>query len=175
MLESEGGGAMAENENRTGLFERFSVLVTDWSARSEAILGALLVIIVWGVLGPLLHYSDTWQLVINTLTSLVTFMMVFLIQRAQNKSSLAIQLKLNEIIAAMRGASNRMIAVEELSEDDLRRLHTRFQQLAGLAQDETRRKAVYSVEEADQAQALMGQDDPQAAARARRLAPGEKP
>ena len=77
------------------------------------------VIVVWLVTGPLFHFSDTWQLVINTGTTIVTFLMVFLIQRAQNKDSLAIQLKLNEIVAAIPGASNRLIDVEELNEAEL--------------------------------------------------------
>ena len=81
------------------------------------------VILVWVVTGPVFHYSDTWQLVINTGTTIVTFLMVFLIQRAQNKESLAVQLKLNELVAAMEGASNRLIDVEDLTEEELMTLH----------------------------------------------------
>ena len=91
------------------------------------------VIIVWLVTGPLFHFSDTWQLVINTGTTIVTFLMVFLIQRAQNKDSLAIQLKLNEIVAAIPGASNRLIDVEDLSEAELKRLHQFYARLAEMA------------------------------------------
>jgi low affinity Fe/Cu permease len=130
--------------------ERISLWATDWSGRSESILAAVFVCLVWAVAGPFMHFSDTWQLLINTVTSVVTFVMVFLIQRAQNKSSMAIQLKLNEVIAALRGASNRLIGVEELSEDELRRLHERYQQLAELTQQDTRRKAAYSVEAVEQ-------------------------
>src|SRR5512140_2825717 len=109
--------------------ERVSVWATEWSGRSEAILASVIICVLWAAAGPFLHFSDTWQLIINTLTSLVSFVLVFLIQRAQNKSALAIQLKLNEVIAALHGASNRLIAVEELSEEELRRLHGRYQQL----------------------------------------------
>ena len=80
---------------------------------------ALAVIIVWALLGPLFGYSDTWQLVINTGTTIITFLMVFLIQRAQNKDALAVHMKLNGLVAAVKGASNRLIDVESLSEEDL--------------------------------------------------------
>ncbi len=139
--------------------ERLSLWATDWSGRSETILAAVVVCVAWGIAGPFMHYSDAWQLLINSITSVVTFVMVFLIQRAQNKSSLAIQLKLNEVIAALRGASNRLIAVEELSEDELRSLHERYQQLAELTQQDSRRKAAYSVEAVEQ---QMAEAEPQA-------------
>jgi len=87
-----------------------------------------------GRVGPLFHYSDTWQLVINTGTTIVTFLMVFLIQRTQNKESLAVQLKLDEIVAAVNGASNRLISVEDLSEAELQQLHARFTALAAQSQ-----------------------------------------
>jgi low affinity Fe/Cu permease len=89
------------------------------------------VIGVWALTGPIFHYSDTWQLVINTGTTIITFLMVFLIQRTQNKESLAMQLKINEIVAALKGASNRMISVEDLSEAELQQLHARYVALAG--------------------------------------------
>jgi low affinity Fe/Cu permease len=109
--------------------ERFSRRVTAWSGSSWAFALAALVIIVWGVTGPLFHYSDTWQLVINTGTTIVTFLMVFLIQRAQNKDALAIQLKLNELLASQRGASNRLINLEDWNEEDIVALHRRFEKL----------------------------------------------
>lgn len=130
--------------------EQASLWATDWSGRTGTLLASVIVVLIWAAAGPFMHYSDTWQLIINTVTSVVTFVMVFLIQRAQNKSSLAVQLKLNEIIAAMRGASNRLIAVEELSEDDLRLLHERYQRLAEITQADSRMKAAYSVEAVEQ-------------------------
>jgi len=126
--------------------ERVSLWATEWSGRSEALVGSVVICVLWASAGPFLGFSDTWQLVINTLTSVVTFVMVFLIQRAQNKASLAVQLKLNEVVAALRGASNRLIAVEELSEEELRVLHGRYQQLADLTQQDSRRDAAYSVD-----------------------------
>ncbi len=141
--------------------ERISLWATDWSGRSDALLAAVVISVLWAAAGPFMHFSDTWQLLINTITSVVTFVMVFLIQRAQNKASLAIQLKLNEVIAALRGASNRLIAVEELSEDELRVLHERYQQLAELTQADSRRKAAYSVETVEQ-QAAVAETKPAA-------------
>jgi len=95
---------------------------------------ALAVVLVWAATGPLFHYSETWQLVINTGTTIVTFLMVFIIQHAQNKDMRAVQLKLNELIAAVEGASNRLIDVEDLSDRELEHLYTRFQTLARHAQ-----------------------------------------
>jgi low affinity Fe/Cu permease len=94
---------------------------------------ALTVIIVWAVTGPLFGFSETWQLIINTGTTIVTFLMVFLIQHAQNKENRALQLKLNELIAATRGASNRLIDLEDLSEHEIEALYHRYQRLANSA------------------------------------------
>jgi low affinity Fe/Cu permease len=87
-------------------------------------------VLFWGISGPLFGFSAEWQLLINTGTTIATFLMVFLIQRAQNKESRAVQLKLNEIVAAMEGASNRLVGIEELSEGELSRLHDRYLELA---------------------------------------------
>ena len=95
---------------------------------------ALLIVIVWGATGPIFHYSETWQLVINTGTTIITFLMVFIIQHAQNKDMRAVQLKLNELIAAVEGASNRLIDVEDLSDRELEHLYKRFRTLASEAQ-----------------------------------------
>ena len=129
--------------------ERGSRLVTAWTGSSWAFAIAALVIVVWLVTGPIFHFSDTWQLVINTGTTIVTFLMVFLIQRAQNKDALAIQLKLNELVAAMTGASNRLIDVESLTEDELERLHGFYRQLAIMAKRDIDLTKSHSVEEAD--------------------------
>jgi low affinity Fe/Cu permease len=102
------------------------------------------------MLGPVFRFSDTWQLVINTSTTIVTFLMVFLIQRAQNKDSLAIHLKLNEIVAAMSGASNRLVDVEALSEKELAQLHRFYSELASHCRKETDVTVSHSVEEARQ-------------------------
>jgi low affinity Fe/Cu permease len=129
--------------------ERGSRKVTAWTGSSWAFAIAALIIIVWLITGPVFHFSDTWQLVINTGTTVVTFLMVFLIQRAQNKDSLAIQLKLNELVAAVNGASNRLIDVEDLSEAELQRLHTFYRRLAEMAKSEGDLLRSHSIEEAD--------------------------
>ena len=131
-------------------FESFSRVITAWTGSTGAFGCALGVIVVWALLGPVFHYSDTWQLVINTSTTIVTFLMVFLIQRAQNKDSLAIHLKLNEIVAAMAGASNRLVDVESLSEVELAHLHRFYRELAALCRKEVDVTVSHSVEEARQ-------------------------
>ncbi len=130
--------------------EQWSQAVTHWAGSSWAFALAVLVIAVWLLTGPLFHFSDTWQLVINTGTTIVTFLMVFLIQRAQNKDALAIQLKLNEVVAAIHGASNRLISVEELSEPELEALHQHYHRLAQMAKRDGDLLRSHSIEEADQ-------------------------
>ncbi len=95
---------------------------------------AALLVLVWLACGPFLNYSELWQLAINTSTTILTFLMVFLIQRSQNKEAKAVQLKLNEIVAALDGASNRMISIEDLGEKELDELAQRFHQLLAAAQ-----------------------------------------
>jgi low affinity Fe/Cu permease len=128
--------------------ERFSLRATEWAGSSWAFSVACAVVLVWLLTGPIFHFSDTWQLVINTGTTIVTFVMVFLIQRAQNKESRAVQLKLNEIVAAISGASNRLIDVEKLSESELRTLHDHYCKLADLSAKEGDLLKSHSVEEA---------------------------
>jgi low affinity Fe/Cu permease len=128
--------------------ERFSESVSDFTGSSTAVALAISVVLVWAALGPAFAYSNTWQLVINTGTTIVTFLMVFLIQRSQNKASLAMQLKLNELVAALDGASNRLIDVESLSERELATLHRYFRELAALAAKERHLTDTHSVEDA---------------------------
>ena len=132
------------------MLERFSHQATKWAGSSWAFIIALSVIIVWGVTGPIFHFSDTWQLVINTGTTIVTFLMVFLIQRTQNKDALAIHLKLNEIVAALEGASNRLIDVEDLSEDEVELLHKHYQKLVAMAKRDVKLTVSHSIEEAEE-------------------------
>src|SRR3979409_1498643 len=110
------------------VLERASTRLTDWTGSSWAFLLSIALVLVWALSGPLFRYSDAWQLVINSVTNIVTFVMVFLIQRAQNKSSMAPNLKIDELLAATQGASNRSIAIDDLSEDELQRLHARYQE-----------------------------------------------
>jgi low affinity Fe/Cu permease len=128
--------------------EAFSTAVTRWSGSTAAFIIAVAVIIVWAALGPFFGFSDTWQLVINTSTTIVTFLMVFLIQRSQNKDSLALHLKLNELVAATKGASNRLIDAEELSEVQLQTLERYFRELARLSAKERDIAESHSIEEA---------------------------
>jgi low affinity Fe/Cu permease len=130
-----------------GLIERCTMKVTQWVGSVPAFLIATLTVIVWAVTGPMFKFSDTWQLVINTGTTIVTFLMVFLIQRSQNKDTLAVQLKLNEVVAAIEGASNRLIDVENLSEEDIHRLHEHYQRLAKVIQTPQELTCAHSVEE----------------------------
>ena len=129
--------------------ERFSLKATKATGTSMAFILALTAIVVWAVTGPLFGYSDTWQLVINTSTTIVTFLMVFLIQRTQNKDAQAIHLKLNEIVAALEGASNRLIDVEDLTEEELETLHKHFQKLVHMAKKDFKVTQSHSVEEAE--------------------------
>ena len=134
--------------------ERFSLAATRFAGSSWAFTIALGVIVVWAVTGPLFGFSDTWQLVINTGTTIVTFLMVFLIQRTQNKETAALELKLNELVAAMRGASNRLIDAEDLSERDLHALHRHYEELARMARRDEDLTESHSVEEARQRHGL---------------------
>ena len=131
-------------------FEAFSTKVTRWTGSSTAFGLACAAIVIWGALGPIFGFSDTWQLVINTGTTIVTFLMVFLIQRAQNKDSLALQLKLNELVAAVEGASNRLIDIEDLSEEELAVLHKHYQRLVAMAKKDIELTRSHSIEEANE-------------------------
>ncbi len=131
-----------------GPLARFAGKSADWAGSSPAFAVAVLVVVLWAALGPVFRYSDTWQLVINTGTTIVTFLMVFLIQRAQNKDSRAIHLKLNELVAATQGASNRLVNVESLTEDEIKALHQHYCRLVELARRDPRPTDAHSVEEA---------------------------
>ena len=131
------------------ILEQFALKATKATGTSAAFILALTVILVWVLTGPLFHFSDTWQLVINTGTTIVTFLMVFLIQRTQNKDALAIHMKLNEIVAALEGASNRLIDVEDLTESEIETLHTHYQKLVSMAKKDLKLTQSHSVEEAE--------------------------
>jgi low affinity Fe/Cu permease len=139
---------MRKRRNIGDRLELLSEAVTRWTGSTAAFATALAIIALWGLTGPLFNYSDTWQLVINTGTTVITFLMVFLIQRSQNKDALAIHLKLNELVAAIEGASNRLIEVEELSERELMVLRRHYQELANLARHEADLGQSHSMDEA---------------------------
>jgi low affinity Fe/Cu permease len=129
-------------------FHNFAAKASYIAGTKWAFILAVVIILAWAVTGPYYHYSDTWQLVINTGTTIVTFLMVFLIQQAQNKDTHAIELKLNELVAAMEGASNRLIDVESLSDEDLETLRRFYQQLATMAKRDRRLTESHSIDEA---------------------------
>src|SRR5258707_1568921 len=125
---------MPQKRNKLSqLLERFSRQATEATGTSSAFILAVLVIVVWIATGPIFHFSDTWQLVINTGTTVATFLMDFLIQRSQNKDALAIHLKLNEIVAALEGTSNRLIDVSDFTHDEIKALHNHYTILGDMA------------------------------------------
>ncbi|MEW9583706.1 low affinity iron permease family protein [Paraburkholderia sp. DGU8] len=119
----------------TRAFDAFACSVTRVAGSPVAFGIAAMTVLLWAVTGPLFHFSDCWQLVINTGTTIITFLMVFLIQQSQNKDSAAVHLKLNELLASHRAANNQLIGIEDASEDDLRRLAAAYLRLAGKAAD----------------------------------------
>jgi low affinity Fe/Cu permease len=137
-------------KNTKNYFERFSNWATTATGSSAAFILATVTVIIWAVTGPLFNYSETWQLVINTGTTIVTFLMVFLIQKAQNKDSKAIHLKLNELIASHQGTSNRMVNIEDLSEKELDHLYRFYIKLSELAEREDDLTCTHSIDAAEE-------------------------
>lgn len=134
------------------IFERFSDWATKFTGSSYAFIGATLIVIIWAVSGPVFNYSETWQLVINTGTTIITFLMVFLIQKAQNKDSKAIQIKLNELLAANEKASNRIVDIEDLTEKELDQLHCYYEKLADFAEKDEDIHTSHSIDAAQRNQ-----------------------
>ncbi|MEO6070093.1 MAG: low affinity iron permease family protein [Chitinophagaceae bacterium] len=152
-LSSEFNNEMDTNvpQNKKGFsvwFQKIASSITKATGSSTAFLVAAAVIIVWGITGPVFGFSDTWQLVINTGTTIITFLMVFIIQQSQNKDSLAVQLKLNELIACNERASNRLIVVEDLTQEELEVLKKFYIRLSSLAKKESNLHTSHSVDEA---------------------------
>ena len=144
---------MKKNKKKQdSFFERSATAITCWTGSSAAFLTAFGIVLFWAVSGPLFHFSDTWQLVINTGTTIVTFLMVFLIQKSQNKDGKAIQLKLNELIAASRHASNRMVDIEDLTEEELDVLRQYYQLLADKAERDEDIHTSHSIDAAEKVQ-----------------------
>lgn len=134
------------------LFETFSNWAVKFTGSPHAFLGAMAVVVIWAVSGPFFDYSETWQLVINTGTTIITFLMVFLIQKAQNKDSKAIQIKLNELIAAHEKASNRIVDIEDLTETELDQLHYYYENLAQFAKKDADIHMSHSIDAAQRNQ-----------------------
>lgn len=137
-------------KTKKNLFERFSNWATHATGSSAAFILATSTVILWAVSGPIFGYSETWQLVINTGTTIITFLMVFLIQKSQNKDSKAIHLKLNELIASHEGTSNRMVNLENLSEEELDQLAKFYAHIAKLALKEGELTCTHSIDAAEE-------------------------
>jgi low affinity Fe/Cu permease len=134
---------------RLGILERFSLWVSRATGSTPAFIAAAGAIVAWLIAGPFFNFSSAWQLTINTGTTIITFLMVFVIQRAQNKESIAIQLKLNELVAAYELASNRLVSVEDLTEEELQVLQNYYRKLAEMAKRSHNLQESHSIEEAE--------------------------
>ena len=139
----------SSQQSKPGFFERFASWGAKAAGSTTAFLSAFGIIILWAVTGPVFHYSETWQLIINTSTTIITFLMVFLIQKSQNKDSLAIQLKLNELVASHEMASNRLVDVENMTEDELKVIQKYYTRLSSLTKATESVKESHSLDEAE--------------------------
>jgi len=151
MINSTSSKPMSKSKhNSQALFEKFSTAVTEAAGSTYAFAGSVSLILLWLISGPFFNYSQVWQLIINTTTTIITFLMVFVIQKAQNKQSLSIQLKLNELLSTNEIASNRLVCVEELTEDEMKALLKFYSKLANMAKEEGKITESHSIEEAEQ-------------------------
>lgn len=138
------------NSSLWKIFDKFSNKATKATGSPVAFILAVLTVVVWAISGPVFDFSETWQLVINTGTTIITFLMVFVIQQSQNKDTMALHLKLNELIAATKTASNRLIDVEDLTEKELETIKNYYIQLSELAKNENDIHATHSLDEAQE-------------------------
>ncbi|CAA7389976.1 low affinity iron permease family protein [Chryseobacterium fistulae] len=139
-------------KSNQNIFEKFSNWATKFTGSPHAFIGATTIVIGWAILGPIFNYSETWQLVINTGTTIITFLMVFLIQKSQNKDSKAIQIKLNELLASHEKASNRIVDIEELTEKELDQLNCYYEKLAIFAKEDSDIHTSHSIDAAQRNQ-----------------------
>ncbi|MBX2924582.1 MAG: low affinity iron permease family protein [Chitinophagaceae bacterium] len=139
----------AEKNRIQVVFNRIAIWVTQKTGTPAAFIIALSLIFLWLISGPLFGFSDTWQLIINTGTTIITFLMVFIIQQSQNKDTAAIQLKLNELIACNENASNRLVDIEDLTEDELKVLKKFYVKLSQKAKKESDLHSSHSLDEAE--------------------------
>jgi low affinity Fe/Cu permease len=139
---------MNTSSHKKNLFETFASKVSQFAGSTYAFFIAFSLVIIWAIVGPIFHYSEDWQLIINTGTTIITFLMVFLIQKSQNKDSLAIQLKLNELVAAHEFASNRMVCVEDMTEEELQTIKKYYTKLNELSLKEKKLQTSHSIDEA---------------------------
>jgi low affinity Fe/Cu permease len=139
-----------KNTNKN-IFEVFALKVSKATGSTPAFLVAFAIVLIWALTGSFFNYSETWQLVINTGTTIITFLMVFLIQKAQNKDAMAIQLKLNELVASHKFASNRLVDVENLSEAEMKILQKYYVELSELTKKDSSLQHSHSIDEAKDA------------------------
>lgn len=135
------------NKGVQNKFEKISSAITKWTGSPIVVLAAFLLILIWGITGPFFDFSEEWQLIINSSTTIITFLMVFIIQHSQNKDTLAIQIKLNELLATQKKANNSLINIEDLTEEDLEKIKKHYARLADMAKDEEPIDESYSVED----------------------------
>jgi len=139
-----------KKKNRlSAMFQKMSAKVTKATGSPLAFTIALFVVLIWGITGPIFNFSDTWQLVINTGTTIITFLMVFIIQQSQNKDTVAIHMKLNELIASHDRASNRLVDVEDLTEEELEKIKKFYVKISDLAEEENDVNTSHSLSEAE--------------------------
>jgi len=139
-----------KKKNRlSAMFQKMSAKVTKATGSPLAFTIALFVVLIWGITGPIFNFSDTWQLVINTGTTIITFLMVFIIQQSQNKDTVAIHLKLNELIASHDRASNRLVDIEDLTEEELEKIKKFYVKISDLAEEENDVNTSHSLSEAE--------------------------
>ncbi|MEO5776657.1 MAG: low affinity iron permease family protein [Flavobacterium sp.] len=141
---------MKNTTNRSSGFEKFASAVSKAAGSTTAFVMAFSIVIIWAVSGPFFHFSETWQLFINTGTTIITFLMVFLIQKAQNKDSLAIQLKLNELVASNELSSNRLVDIESMTEEEMQVVQKYYQKLSMLTEKEESLHTSHSLGEAQE-------------------------
>jgi len=137
-------------ENKHSFFEKLAANVSKAAGSTAAILIAFGSVLLWAILGPVFNYSQNWQLIINTGTTIITFLMVFLIQKSQNKESIAVQLKLNELVAAHEFASNRLVDVENMTEEELKTIQKYYAKLKLATKNEESLQQSHSIDEAQQ-------------------------
>jgi low affinity Fe/Cu permease len=130
-------------------FDVFATKVTIAAGKPVTTISAFAMVLIWALSGPAFDYSETWQLMINTTTTIITFLMVFIIQQSQNRESMAVQLKLNELIASQEKASNRLVNIEDLSAEELIVLKKFYEKLSDLAEDENELHSSHSIDEAE--------------------------
>jgi len=145
---SNPGDTNSPKRKKRGFFDHFSDQVARGAGKPVTSVSAFMLILAWALTGPIFDYSETWQLIINTSTTIITFLMVFIIQQSQNRDSMAVQLKLNELIACHKRASNRLVDIEDLSSDELDVLKRFYVTLADLAEDTNELHSTHSIDEA---------------------------